>query len=80
MNDQIETAKQELDAMNERVGYVERETRSAKDSLRLARKVVRDAELEKTRVQDEAEALRPKVEDIPADSGLVEAYREAINV
>lgn len=52
----------------------------ARQALRLARQVVKDVDLEKQSVTEEIEVVRPKVEDAPADSGLVEAYREAIAV
>jgi len=52
----------------------------ARNAHKLARQVVKDADLEKQKVTEEIEVLRPKVEEAPADSGLVEAYREAIAV
>jgi len=80
MNKQIETAKKEVNVAEERVKQAEGELRLARSSYRLAMNVVKEAEAEKLRVQDETEELRPKVEDVPAESGLVEAYKEAIEV
>ena len=76
----ITAAQQELDRANDRVKTVTREVTEARNAFRLAKKVVKDADSEKRKVTEEIEILRPKVEDAPADSGLVEAYREAIAV
>ena len=73
-------AQQELDRANDRTKTMTSEVTDARTAFRLAKKVVKDADLEKRKVTDEIEILRPKVEDAPADSGLVEAYREAIAV
>jgi hypothetical protein len=76
----ITAAQQELDRANDRTQSVTREAAEARTAFRHAKKVVKDAGLEKQMVTDEIDILRPKVEDAPADSGLVEAYREAIAV
>ena len=76
----IAGAQQELERANERARAAERDVREARQALRLAKQVVTEANVEKDRVQDEIENLRPKLEDVPSDSGLLEAYREAIEV
>jgi chromosome segregation ATPase len=76
----ITAAQQELDRANDRAKNATKDVMEARNALRLAKKVVNDADSEKRKVTEEIEILRPKVEDAPADSGLVEAYREAIAV
>jgi hypothetical protein len=76
----IAAAQQELDRANDRTKTAMSEVTQARNAFRVAKKVVKDTDWEKRKVTEEIEILRPKVEDAPADSGLVEAYREAITV
>src|SRR5271170_7561378 len=76
----ITAAQEELDRADVRAKAATREVTKARTAFTLAKKVGRDADLAKRKVSEEIEILRPKVEDAPADSGLVEAYREAIAV